>query len=373
MSDEDRNLPPTANKFLDSYLYMRGGTVAAAAWVEPSAMYMPVTTPHNPRKSTDMGREKRNAQLLGGLDVPRVILKSLTTKKTNAPLFTPDDTILISHWTPLDACLEMICLERQASTVQQVQFAIFAATERVEQAVACAKRLAHVALDDWKTSTGRYIARGNLTYSEELPDVVSKNIAAPIAPDLKLAKYVTDAKEAVTLPSEIRSKWLEHIVHGPEWKTALQLFDDHIKTVTVVTGPAAEDGEALPTMSTSDFVPIDDVREQHNIETELTTDIQNVTLLITKGTAEQKPMCFAAATGGAARVEPVHDVLKYGPGDWAKPPHAEKLLTKVGGKSPEHTETIVAGGSQNTAQQNQNIRKHVSSQVWHVHGGMVRG
>ena len=54
--------------------------------------YLPLTCPGATANAHEIGQEKRTAQLLGGLDVPLVMLESLLMNKNKVPLTQSKDT-----------------------------------------------------------------------------------------------------------------------------------------------------------------------------------------------------------------------------------------------------------------------------------------
>ncbi len=314
------------NKFVQSWLLQRTCVHCPAAWLDPSQFYIPMSTPGSAMMAHDVSMEKRAAQLLGGMDVVRVLMESLLMGKSHQALFTQKDILLVSHWTPFDACVELN-IARESRKPKSVPMHCISFTENSSDALACKARLLSILLKDWKEGTKQYIVESTVTFDDTPSEQDRKLIAAvKEAPKMKLCTW---QGEVATLPQTIRKKWDGHHLFGEDWRRALESFDRALE-------PLRKGGTADTTPPTSvpqppvhllegdwDIAPEEDIKSKHTIVKEVTTEFNNIIYLLT---ADNN--LFAVARGGDGTIASEKACINHGPGDWVKPPHAEKLLTK---------------------------------------------
>ena len=318
------------NPFMESYMVQRGGTATDAEWIDPSSIYMPVSHPGGVTVINDLSVEKRVAQLLGGQDVPRCLINALLTTKTGKPLLSSADVVVWSHWTPLDGCFEMV-VRQEAMKPDMPMMHCFSASTFVQDVLACKARLLSIFLKDWKLKEEKYIVGEVVRYSHEIPEMVKKEIGGESAPPkLHLCKWVAEAgRDNLSLPDEIRKRWVDHPVYGEQWRNALKAFTKATKSLLAGTGqvplPADTADDEACAADEGDWAMMSegDIRAQHDIEKEFATEFPNIVFLV----ARSKKL-FAVARGGAGTIAPDKNVFHHGVGDWTKPPNAEKLLTK---------------------------------------------
>lgn len=319
------------NPFIaQSFMMQRRGTMQDAQWVDPTAVYVPITAPGGVTVMSDLNIEKRVAQLLGGHDVPRCLMDALCTSKTGKPLLKPADVCIWSHWTPLDGCFELV-MRQESMKPMMPSMPSFSATTAAQDALACKARLVSIFLKDWKSKLEVYIVGEPLKYSEELTEAKKKEIGdeSPVPPTLHLCTWVTeDGKECLSLPDEIRNKWMEHAVFAEQWRAAIKAFTKATKTLLSSTGgvneapPATEVGAATDEGDWA-IASEENIRAQHDIEKEIATEFTNIVYLVSRS-----KKLFAVSRGGQGTIASDKHVFHHGVGDWTKPPNAEKLLTK---------------------------------------------
>ena len=319
------------NPFLNSYMVHRRGTMQDAQWIDPSAVYVPMSQPGSAVAVTELGQEKRAAQLLGGHDVARCLVQATLTNKNNKPLLKPADVCIWSHWTPLDACIELV-VRQEAMKPDMPNMHTFSASNVASDALACQARLMSTFLKDWKWNKQEYIIGEALQYSEELPEAKKKEIGNIDAepPKLRLCSWITEnGQECLSLPDGVRNKWMEHPMYGEQWRLAITAFLKATKTLlTPMSRPApvappaggeddTSEGGEWATMSEKA------IRAQNEIQKEFPTDFPNIVYLL----SSHKKL-FAVARDADGTISSNKHVFHHGVGDWTKPPNAEKLLTK---------------------------------------------
>ena len=317
---------------MSSYLVCRRGTMADADWVDPTAIYMPINSPGGSCSVSDMNIERRIAQLLGGQDVARSVLKALLTTKTGKPLLKPCDTCVWSHWTPMDGCLELV-VRQESQKPSMPNMPCFSASTTSADVLACSARLMSTFLKDWKLNKEEYIVGETLKYSEELTEAKKKEIGNEDTgpPTLRLCTWVTEnGNHSLALPDHIRRKWIEHAIYGEQWRTAIKSFNKATKalqpgsstsnaadTATVAGNAGVTDEYGWEMMSEAD------IRAQNDIKSEFASEFPNIVYL-----ASSNKKLYAVARETEGKLTPEKNVFCHGVGDWTKPPNAEKLLTK---------------------------------------------
>ena len=272
------------NPFLNSYMVHRRGTMQDAQWIDPSAVYVPMSQPGSAVTVMELGQEKRAAQLLGGHDVARCLVQATLTNKNNKPLLKPADVCIWSHWTPLDACIELV-VRQEAMKPDMPNMHTFSASNVASDALACQARLMSTFLKDWKWNKQEYIIGEALQYSEELPEAKKKEIGNIDAepPKLRLCSWITEnGQECLSLPDGVRNKWIEHPMYGEQWRLAITAFLKATKTLlTPMSRPAqvappaggeddTSEGGEWATMSE------EAIRAQNEIQKEFPTDFRTL-------------------------------------------------------------------------------------------------
>ena len=170
-----------------------------------------------------ISQEKRNAQLLGGTDVPAKILDSLLLSRAAIPkpVIGPQNALAFIHMSPLDGCFEQAALgwKQHFHGVR-----LWGASKSPEDVSGCNARLEKRFLEDWKSATNKYAPASSVRYCGDV-DVTVQQDALP--PTLALAIFSLDGKEVI-LPTAVRAKWADDPVYGPEWRAQLQNFDNNL-------------------------------------------------------------------------------------------------------------------------------------------------
>ena len=140
-----------------------------------------------------ISQEKRNAQLLGGTDVPAKILDSLLLSRAAIPkpVIGPQNALTFIHMSPLDGCFEQAALgwKQHFHGVR-----LWGASKSPEDVSGCNARLEKRFLEDWKSATNKYAPASSVRYCGDV-DVTVQQDALP--PTLALAIFSLDGKEVI--------------------------------------------------------------------------------------------------------------------------------------------------------------------------------
>ena len=118
------------------------------------------------------------------------------------------------HSTVYDGALERACVE--------LGVPIFGITADVNAVKLSTKSVRNQLLEEWKKGHGKP-EYGGVKFVAE-PDAASVEAEAP--PAMQLCKVLGDgADQVLTLPSDVRQKWLADPSHAPEWRGLLRKFD----------------------------------------------------------------------------------------------------------------------------------------------------
>ena len=301
--------------FNDSYLLRRRCTLSEACWLATSDYFCPVTEPGSATTTSNMSLERRVAQTLGGESVPHALFEALLHNGNNPPqplLSGPMDSVCVFHQTPLDGCVETVCLK--TSLQMKGSMRCYSASKQAEGCISALNVMQRKVLLDWKNSSFQVMPAPSRKFVPELPVDQCLRFSGPDHPTLEVLKL--ENGQAV-IPDEVKKRWHNHVVYGAEWLQELRKLEDLLKQSpeeTPAPALAVPDVQVAPAESVS-------ADETH----EMATNITNLKLVWAK--TGDKVELFAKATSGPAEVPADAEIVGHGGGDWIRPPQSTRLLT----------------------------------------------
>lgn len=329
------------NPFMESFLAKRRSTLSEATWLPPDQFFVQVSEPGQAQTPGTMSLERRAQQLLGGEDVPLKLLESATHGCENNPksfIQSPNDRVHVCHLTPFEGCLEKVVLRLNLTAVGT--WRVFSGSTDILATNTCQGRMGRILLDDWRTSTWKYMPAQQLKFLTDLPEQEAKRHLDPPPPEGLQVIRLVDGQPAVG--QDFRKKWLHDVAYGPEWSTEMKKFDELL--ATHLSGQAAADattceassgaGEAAAEQGATELPPawmpmkLEKIIEGHTGEQVRFAShldaFEFLALLPQQPGADASLYLLAKETSGVPLKEAL---LHHGSADWIKPPKSTRLLS----------------------------------------------
>ena len=258
------------------------------------------------RTHTNLSVEKRAAQLLGGEDVCNTIFESLLLSGSGTGprarkmlLNKATDLVIVSHWTPMDGCLEKALLAKSVAG-GLCSFAVCSCGVNTEHAMMAMKRIKTDLMEDWMTGTYRLMPRPQFAYDPTLPAAEASKYEPTPAPEnlVMISLQTVDGQVRPTLADEVRARWQGDAVHGPEWVNQISQFDQTLATHNLAAAGQATRPSCSDAIDSADVPSFDGpwlVKDREEalghgaVATEMSTSITHLLLITLLITDEAEP------------------------------------------------------------------------------------
>jgi len=298
---------------------------------------------------------EETAQWLGGGDIPKAIIASLF----NGVTLTRNEAcgVIVHNPTAYEGALERsIIMNQDSYPVPVASFSLCASPSSGQVELYIKKQVTTLLVDWWKSDKGPLT---NLSpdskYVAWKPE--EHTVASPSAPTTKVLKVVD---KVLTIPQDIRSKYLQDPMRGPEWKRFMSAFDTRYSMPLPTATPAAA-AEAAPTLVVEaastpasaqelwDTIFPDEPRDLQSFESKYKRDMHLASfdyngvpayfVIVAEGVVNK---LFIIGKETDATVDTNQWCLGHGPGSWLQDDKAEKFI----GDSPDKSFPINWGSDQ---------------------------
>lgn len=256
------------NMFLDSKLVQQECTSEPVPWIPESAYKVPVGSrdgvPLSGEGPRSYSEAQESAQLLGGAGLPTQILRDLI-KGAN---LDAQQVLSIINLTPWDGTLDLAAAQLQKNLANSPKMRVLSISPDNTIMTFSQNCIAETLMQDplplWCLSIPHPCMHNHTSCTLSCQDWKAGNHCMGKVPKYQPEPPAETAEEAVALPKllitqleqqdgttrcllplSIRKKWLEHPVHGPEWRDLLLKFDRMMGTTDVTTAVMQQEPEAL--------------------------------------------------------------------------------------------------------------------------------